>query len=71
MAYLKQKHNYDLLLNPTYPEIGKITFNDGSEQRQFYDDDTEAIPPDALEPREKDCDVGMMNDSDHAGDKAT
>ena len=71
MAYLNQKHNSNLLLNPIYPEIGKITFNDGTDQRDFYGDATKAIPLDALETREKVCDLGMMDDSDHAGEKAT
>ena len=39
--------------------------------KQFYGDVTEAIPPNAPEPRGKDVDLRMFVDSDHAGDRLT
>jgi len=71
MAYLRQKHNSRLFLDPTYPAIDRASFNDGAEWKEFYGDVTEAIPPNAPKPRGKDVDLRMMVDSDHAGDKVT
>eukprot|EP00804_Cyclotella_cryptica_P014744 CCRYP_021054-RA/>CCRYP_021054-RA protein AED:0.43 eAED:0.43 QI:0/0/0/1/0/0/2/0/144 len=39
--------------------------------KQFDGNVTEAIPPNAPEPRGKDVDLQMFVDSDHAGDKLT
>ena len=38
MAYLKQKQNYRLFLEPTYPVIYKTTFNGGADWKEFYGD---------------------------------
>ena len=71
MGYLKWKHNSRLFFDPTYPDIDFDTFNDGAEWKKFYGDVTEAIPPNAPDPRGKSVDLRMWVDSDHAGDKMT
>ena len=71
MGYLKWKHNYRLFFDPTYPDIDFDTFNDGAEWKTFYGDVTEAIPPNAPDPRGKYVDLRMWVDSDHAGEKTT
>ena len=71
MGYLKWKHNSQLFFDPTYPNIDFDTFNDGSEWKTFYGDVTEAILPNAPDPRGKSVDLRMWVDSDHAGDKMT
>ena len=69
-AYLKQKYNSRLAFDPTYPCIDMSDFKE-CDWKQFYGDVTEAIPPNAPEPRGKDVDLRMFVDSDHAGDKLT
>ena len=71
MDYLKWKHNYQLFFEPTYPDIDFDTFNDGAEWKEFYGDVTEAIPPNAPDPRGKSVDLRMWVDSDHSGDIVT
>ena len=51
MVYLKWKHNSRLLFDPTYPDIDIDTFDDGADWKTFYGDVTEAIPPNAPDPR--------------------
>ena len=71
MAYLRQKHNSRLVLDPCYPKIDQSTFNHGAEWKDFYGEVSEAIPHDAPQPRGKDVDLRMFVDSDHAGDTKT
>ena len=71
MGYLKWKHNSWLFFDPTYPDIDFDTFNDGAEWKTFYGDVTEAIPPNAPDPRGKAVYLSMWVDSDHVGDKST
>ena len=71
MGYLKWKHNSLLFFDPTYPDIDFDTFNDGAEWKTFYGDVTEAIPPNAPDPRRRSVDLHMWVDSDHTGDKMT
>ncbi|KAL7530454.1 LOW QUALITY PROTEIN: hypothetical protein ACHAXR_003505 [Thalassiosira sp. AJA248-18] len=35
MAYLKQKHNSHLFVDPSYPKIDESTFNNGADWKQF------------------------------------
>ena len=69
-CYLKRKHNSRLVFDPTYPEIDWNNFME-HDWKHFYGDVTEAIPPDAPEPRGKEVEIRMLVDSDHAGDKLT
>ena len=69
MGYLKWKHNSWLFFDPTYPDTDFDTFNDEAECKTFYGDVTEAIYPNAPDPRGKAVDLRMWVDSDHAWDK--
>ena len=71
MGYLKWKHNSRLFFDPTYLDIDFDAFNDGAEWKEFYGDVTEAISPNAPDPRVKYADLRMWVDSDHAGYKMT
>ncbi len=70
MSYLSQKHNTQLIFDPTYPNIDMGQFPQYN-WTEFYGNVEEAIPVDMPEPLGKDLDVRMMCDSDHAGDKRT
>ena len=69
-AYLKNRHNARLVLDPTYPEVDMTKFQK-HDWTHFYGDVKEAIPSDMPEPRGKDIDLRLFVDSDHAGDKRT
>ena len=71
MRYLRLHHNFQLLLDPTYPVLYHSYFNDGAEWAEFYGDATKDIPPNMPEPRGKYIDLRLMCDSDHAEDKST
>ena len=70
MVYLKQKHNYCLVFDPTYPEIYYSVFKH-CDWQQFYHEAEEAITPNAPKTKGKEVNLQMMVDSNHAGDKAT
>jgi hypothetical protein len=70
MSYLSQKHNTQLIFDPTYPKIDMGQFPQYSWPK-FYGSVEQAIPVDMPEPLGKDLDVRMMCDSDYAGDKGT
>jgi hypothetical protein len=70
MAYLQQKHNTQLIFDPTYSKINMDSFPQ-LDWTKFYGDVEEAIPVDMPEPLGKDVDVRMMHDCDHAGNKGT
>jgi hypothetical protein len=44
-AYLKKKTNGTIIMDPTYPDINLMTFNDGAEWSKIYGDIQEAILP--------------------------
>ena len=67
-AYLKQKHNSRLALDPTYPHFDMISFHK-ADWTDFYGNVSEAIPNNAPEPRGKEIELCMFVDSDHANDK--
>jgi hypothetical protein len=68
MSYLSQKHNTQLIFDPTYPKLDMGQFPQYN-WTEFYGNVEEAIPVDMPKPLGKDLDVHMMCDSDHAGDK--
>ena len=70
-AYLKQKHNSRLILDPTLPKIDMEHFKGNEDWKSFYGDAKEAIPPNAPQPRGKSVVLRMFVDSDHAGDQLT
>jgi hypothetical protein len=67
MSYLSQKHNTQLIFDPTYPKIDMGQFPQYN-WTKFYGNVEEAIPVDMPKPLGKDLDVRMMCDSDQAGD---
>ena len=67
-AYLKQKHNSQLALDPTYPQVDMKSFHK-ADWTDFYGDVSEAIPNNAPEPRGKEIELHMVVDSDHANNK--
>jgi hypothetical protein len=70
MSYLSQKHNTQLIFEPTYPKIDMGQFPQYN-WTKFYSNVEEAITVDMPEPLGKEVDICMMCDSDHAGDKRT
>jgi hypothetical protein len=70
MGYLKQKHNTQLVSDPTYLTIDMDSFPK-YDWTEFYGDVEEAIPSDMPTPLGNDLDVCMMCDSDHAGETRT
>ena len=68
VAHLKSRSNARMVFDPTYPDIYHHAFN-RQDWVHFYGDVKEAIPANAPEPRDKDIDLRLMVDSDHAGDK--
>jgi hypothetical protein len=68
MAYLKQKYNSRLVLDPTYPFINEDTFQH-CDWQEFYHGAEEPIPGNMPKPRGKGIDLRLFVDSDHAGDK--
>ena len=67
-AYLKQKHNSRLALDPTYPQVDMRSFHK-ADWTDFYGNVAEAVPNNAPEPRGKDIELCMFVDLDHANDK--
>jgi hypothetical protein len=70
MGYLQLKHNSQIIFDPTYPNIDQTAFP-SFEWTEFYGNVEEAITPDMSPPLGKDVDLGMMVDSNHAGEKRT
>ena len=68
MAHVGQKYNSRLICNPLYPEIDH-SFLKECDWSEFYRDSKEAIPMNAPKPHEKEVNICMFVDSDHAGDK--
>ena len=69
-AHLKGRHNAQLVLDPSYPEIDEKNFQ-RHDWKNYYGDIKEAIPTDAPKPRGKEVELHLYVDSDHAGDKRT
>ena len=69
-AYLEKKHNSRLVFDPTYPDIDMAQFKE-CDWKDFYEGATEAIPPNAPNPRGKEVDLRLFVGSDHAGDRTT
>ena len=69
-GYLKTKHNSQLVLDLSYPEINHSYFPD-NDWTSIYGNVIEAIPPNAPTPHGKEVNLHLYVDSDHAGDKYT
>jgi hypothetical protein len=70
MGYLKQKHNTCLVFDPTYPTIDMDSFPQ-YDWTEFYGNIKKAIPFNMPMPLDKDLDVCVMSNSEHAGEKRT
>jgi hypothetical protein len=70
MGYLRLKYNSRFIFDPTYPHIDDSTFQH-HDWEEFYEDIQEAIPTNAPPPCQKEGDLRMMFNSDHAGEKST
>jgi hypothetical protein len=70
-AYLKMKHNSRLIYDPSYPKVDINLFKADVDWTLYYGKVTEAIPPNAPEPRGKPVVLTLFVDSDHAGDMMT
>ena len=67
-AYLKAKHNSTMIYDPTYPNHNEDAFKQ-VQWKEFYGEISEAIPPNAPEPRGKDVDITLYVDASHADDR--
>ena len=74
-GFLKIKHNAELILDPSYPEIDKSSFERKDWTHSVYGEiKEEVIPdtdPDYRKPRGKGFVIRAYVDSDHAGDSVT
>ena len=69
-SYLKHKHNATMVFDPTYPTIDYSVFK-VHDWTKFYNNATEALPPDAPLPRGKGFVIVAYVDVDLAGNKLT
>ena len=67
-AYLKQKHNSQLALDPAYPQVDMRSFHK-ADWTDVYGDISEVVPNNAPEPRGKEIELCVFVNSDHANDK--
>ena len=67
-AHLKKRHNSQLALDPSYPEIDIRVFHQ-ADWTDFYGDVKEALLDNKPEPRGKPIILRAFVDSDHANDK--
>ena len=70
MSYLKIKHNSRLVLDTSYPGIDMSEFNSNENWAPFYGDVQDTKPLNAPKTIDKDVNLRMFVDSDHAGDKS-
>ena len=68
IAHLKSRSNTQMVFDLTYPDFYHSEFKK-QDSMHYYSDVKEALPMNAPEPRDKDADLRLMVDSDHAGDK--
>ena len=69
-GYLKNKHNLQFVLDPSYPEINHSDFPD-NDWTLMYGNVMETIPPDVPTLHGKEVDLQLYVDSNHTGDKYT
>jgi hypothetical protein len=70
LAYLGLYHNVRVVFDPTYPYVDMSTFIK-TDWKSMYGDVKEMIPSDAPIPHEKEVDLCLFVDSDHAGEQFT
>ena len=70
MVYQKLRHNSRLALDPSYPNIDQSNFKE-CDWTDFNEGTVEAIPPYVPLIKEKEVNLCMHVDCDHANDKQT
>ena len=70
-AYLKNKHNSQMIFDPSDPDIDESLFPDEDWTNTVYGDCQEVLPPNIPEPRGFEPIIRVYVDSDHAGDSIT
>jgi hypothetical protein len=70
VAYLGLHHNAIVVFDPTYPAVDMGTFI-RTDWKSMYGDVKEMIPPDDPIPHEKEVDLRLFVDYDHAGEQFT
>jgi hypothetical protein len=65
-AYLKKKHNSQMVFDLMYPKIDMSAFKKCN-QKEFYSEAEEPVRPNMLEPNGKEVDCCLYIDSDHTG----
>ena len=70
-AYLKAKHNAEMIFDPSEPNIDKSQFEKQNWNSSVYQDAKETIPNDVTQSRGLGFKIRTFVDSDHAGDERT
>ena len=70
MTHIGQRYDSRLVYDPSHQEIDDSVFKE-CDWSEFYRDAKVAIPVNAPEPHEKEVDIHMFVDSDHAWDKVS
>ena len=70
-AYLKIKHNTEMIFDPSYPVIDYSQFEKQDWSQTVYGECKEDLPPNMPEPRGAGFIIRVYVDSDHAGDSIT
>ena len=68
--YLKKHHNFDLVFDPSYPDVNIDTFPK-HDWKNCYGNVKEAMPPDMPETLGKEVVMRCFVDANHAGEKLT
>ena len=70
-AYLKMKHNSEMVFDPSEPDIDESSFEKQNWEHTVYGQGSEELPANAREPRGYGFKIRAYVDSDHAGDTVT
>ena len=70
-AYLKSKHNSQMVFDPSYPDINTASFPEEDWTNTVYGQCKEDLPPEMPEPLGLEPVIRVYVDSDHAGDSIT
>ena len=71
LGYLKNKHNAEMIFDPTEPDIDESAFPKENWEHSVYQNTSETIPKDAPESRGIGFKIRAYVDSDHAGSEVT
>ena len=68
MAHVGERYDSRLVYDPLNPGMDHNIFKE-CDWSEFYGDAKEAIPVNVTKPQDKEVDIEMFVDGDHAGDK--